>query len=221
MKRNLLLFLLISCFGTAFGQVSEDQDLVQVSGIIMTSDSLRAVPYATVAVEGSSRGTFANFEGFFSIVVAKGEVLKFISLGYQDATYQVPEDVPGTRMTIVQLMTNNSVDLAEVIVFPWPSREHFRLEFLAMDVQDPFLETAQANLAQQRMAAISENMIMDGNENSDFYLRQQAQTYYYAGQAPPMHIFNAFAWRDFINSWKKGKYKKKKDKDEEPRFKDF
>lgn len=220
MKKYYLLLLFCGLIGSLTAQDDSSTDLVQVSGIIMTSDSLRAIPYATIAVENSSRGTFANFEGFFSIVVRKGDILKFISLGYEDASYQVPTDVPGTRMTIVQLMTNNSVDLSEVIVFPWPSREHFRLEFLAMNVEDPFLESAQANLAQQRLAAIGDNMVMDGNENSDFYLRQQAQAFSYQGQVPPMHIFNAFAWKEFIQSWKKGKYKKK-DKEEEPKFKDF
>lgn len=177
----------------------------------MTSDSLRGIPYATVAIKGTSRGSFANFDGFFSLVARKGDVLQFVSLGFKDIEYTIPEDTKGNRLTIVQLMTADVLNLPETIVFPWPSREHFRLEFLAMDVSNAFEETAQANLAQERLNDISEVMVMDGNENSDFFLRQQAKNYYHYGQAPPQHIFNAFAWAEFIKAWQRGDFKKKKD----------
>ena len=49
----------------------------------------------------------------------------------------------------------------------------------------------------------------DGREASNNYLRQTANKYYYAGQAPPQNIFNPFAWSEFIKAWKRGDYKKK------------
>ena len=33
---------------------------------------------------------------------------------------------------------------------------------------------------------------------------------YYAGQIPPMNIFNPFAWAEFVKAWKRGDFKKKK-----------
>ena len=211
MKRLILISALLFSFGIIYAQ-EQDTSIVQVSGIVMTGDSLRGVPYATIAVKNSARGTFANFEGFFSIVVRKGEVLRFLSLGYREVEYVVPEDTKGNRITIVQLMTADTVNLPETIVFPWPSREHFRLEFLAMDVENPFEQTAKENLAQNRLDDIAEVMVMDGGENADYYLRSQSQNFYHYGQQPPMHIFNPFAWAKFIESWKNGDFKKKEDR---------
>jgi hypothetical protein len=50
----------------------------------------------------------------------------------------------------------------------------------------------------------------DGRENADYYLRQQASSYYYIGQTPPMQIFSPIAWKEFFDAWKRGDFKKKK-----------
>ena len=42
----------------------------------------------------------------------------------------------------------------------------------------------------------------DGNENADYYLRQQARKNYYIGQTPPMNIFSPIAWKQFFDTWK-------------------
>lgn len=172
-----------------------------------------SIPYASVAVKGTSRGTYANYNGFFTIVAQRGETLQFSSLGYKLKEYVIPDTIIGNSLTLVQLMTSDAINLPTTVIFPWPSRDHFKIEFLAMDVRNELEERAKENLAKRRMSVLRENMEMDGNENGDYYLRQQAQKYYYAGQTPPMNIFNAFAWAKFIQAWKNGDFKKKK-KDE-------
>ncbi len=207
------IILIIGILAMAFGlhaQKKVNDNVVQVSGIIMTSDSLGGLAYATVAVKGTSRGTYANYEGFFSIVARKGETLVFMSLGFENKEYVIPEDHQGNKLTIVQLMTADAYNLPETVIFPWPSRENLRLEFLALDVTNDLEERAKENLSKRQLAAIGESMVMDGNENNDLYLRQQAQKFYHIGQTPPMQIFNAFAWAEFIKSWKNGDFKKKK-----------
>jgi len=115
----------------------------------------------------------------------------------------------GDRKSIVQLMTQDTFNLPETVVFPWPSREHFRLEFLAMDVTPELQSRAQENLAQEVLEKQRNIVRYDGNESADFYLRQQARENYYIGQQPPMNIFNPIAWKKFFDSWKNGDYKRK------------
>jgi len=213
MRKFILSILLLGAVIAVYAQDKKDNDAVQVSGIVMTSDSLGPVSYATIAVKGTSRGTYANFDGFFSIVVRKGETLQFMAIGYEMKEYTVPEDHVGDRLTLVQLLTDDAYNLPETVIFPWPSREHLKLEFLALDVAEDLEDRAKENLDQRQLAAIGEAMAMDGNENSDMYLRQQARSFYsYGNQTPYMGIFNAFAWAKFIKAWKNGEFKKKKDK---------
>jgi len=128
MKKLILSIALLGFAIAVNAQAKEADDVVQVSGIVMTSDSLGPVSYATIAVKGTSRGTYANYDGFFSIVARKGETLQFSSIGYEMVEYTIPKDHVGNRVTLVQLLTGDAYNLPETVIFPWPSREHLKLE---------------------------------------------------------------------------------------------
>ena len=66
------------------------------------------------------------------------------------------------------------------------------------------------NLAAKTLRKLQESVIADGDENADFYLRQQSKATYYSGQAPPQNIFNPLQWKNFIDAWKRGDFKKKR-----------
>ena len=78
-----------------------------------------------------------------------------------------------------------------------------------MDVTPELQERALANLANESLRRMRNEVPVDGNEQADYYLRQQAREYYYIGQRPPMNIFNPVAWKQFFDAWKKGDFKKK------------
>lgn len=212
-NRIILLFsLLLLIVGQSHGQQNRrDNGLVQFSGLVLdgSTDKLVPVPYTTVSVKDQSRGTYSDLKGFFTIVVRKGDVVNFSAIGYKTVEFEIPEDLEDDRYSIVQLMTQDTVNLPETVVFPWPSRDHFRLEFLAMDVTPELQQIAQQNLAKETLERLRPAVSYDGNENADYYLRQQAREYYYVGQQPPMNIFNAAAWKRFFDSWKEGDFKKK------------
>lgn len=192
-------------------EAQANRELIQFSGLVLdgTTDKLFPIPYVNVLVRGKSRGTYTDLRGFFSIVIEKGDVIEFSAVGYEDVEYTIPAELEDDRYSLVQLMTQDSFNLPETVVFPWPSREHFRLEFLAMDVTPELQDRAAQNLTEEGLRQMREYVPTDGVENSSFYLRQQASEYYYYGQQPPMNIFNPFAWSKFFKSWKDGDYKKK------------
>jgi hypothetical protein len=192
-------------------KAQEQERLVQFSGLVLdgSDESLYPVPYANILVKGKSRGTYSDFKGFFSIVLEKNDTIVFSAIGYKTVEVVIPEEVKDNRYTIVQLMTQDAVNLPETVVFPWPSREHFKLEFLAMDVTPELQERAMRNLANETLERMRSEVITDGNENADYFLRQQAREFYYVGQQPPMNIFNPVAWKKFFDSWKAGDFKKK------------
>ncbi len=175
-----------------------------------TGDELEPIPFITVAVNGTERGVYTDWEGFFSIVVEKGESITFSGVGYKSVNFTIPDTLQDNRYSMVQLMTTDTINLPETVVFPWPSKEHFKLEFLAMTVNEDLVSNAEKNLNKDALATIAKATPMDGNENGDYYLRQQASSYYHKGQLAPMRIFDPLAWRDFIKAWKNGDFKKKK-----------
>lgn len=204
----LPVFLLMSQWATA--QVKSDK-LVQFSGIVLdgTTSELLPVPYVNIAVKEKNRGTYSDFNGFFSIVVEKGDLIEFTAVGYSPVRFTIPDTLEDNRYSMVQLMTQDTINLPETVVFPWPSRDHFKLEFLAMDVTSEMQQRAMKNLANETLERMRSEVALDGNEQADYYLRQQARSYYHIGQTPPMNIFNPLAWKQFFDAWKSGKFKKK------------
>ncbi len=184
---------------------------LQLSGLVLdgTEDRLLPVGYANIYVMGKGRGTYSDYNGFFSLVVERGDSLEFSAIGYKTVYFVVPDSMSDDRYSMVQLMTEDTVNLPTAVVFPWPSKEHFKLEFLAMDVSAEMQERAMRNLANERLRDMQVGVQMDANENADYYLRQQANRNYYIGQTPPMNIFNPLAWKEFFDAWKRGDFKKK------------
>jgi hypothetical protein len=222
-KRNRLNFLfqrwvlLVAFMGisTVVGHAQTKMDsvhVVQISGKVVTEENnqLVNVPYAVVAVSGTRRGTFTDTDGFFSIVVRNGETLVFSVLGFKEAHYTVPDTLTRDRYTLFQILTTDTILLPEAVIYPWPDPDNFNQEFLAMDVHDDLEDIAAENLSEKAMMMLRENLPSDGPENTAFYLKQKASSYYAVGQIKPVNILNAFAWQQFIQAWKRGDFKKKK-----------
>jgi len=198
-------------FGTLAAQSGRDSLLVQFSGMVLdgTTSELLPVPYTNIVVKGKNRGTYSDFSGFFSIVVEKGDVILFTAVGYKSVEYVISKDLKDNRYSLVQLMTQDAINLPETVVFPWPSKEHFKLEFLAMDVTSEMQQRAMQNLAKESLEKMRSTVSSDGREHANYYLREQSRSYYYIGQQPPMNIFNPIAWKQFFDAWKNGDFKKK------------
>ena len=216
--RNVLLVVLTTmCLANRL-QAQQDnpeyEKVVQISGKVVTEENNRLIflPYAVVAVKGTNRGTLKDISGFFSIVVRSGETLAFSVLGYKDAFYTVPDTLTRDRYTIFQILTKDTILLPEAVIYPWPDPDFFNQEFLAMDVHDDLEDIAAENLSEKSMEQLRQYLPSDGIENTSIYLRQKSQNYYAEGQYKPQNIFNAFAWKQFIEAWKRGDFKKKDNK---------
>lgn len=211
MKKNLLL-LIIGCF-VIISLQAQDTDakdsVVQLYGVVMTADSLEALPAVSVVVKGQNRGTITNNQGVFSIVVLKGDVIEFTSVGFRPKTVKIPSNIEGRQYSIIQLMVTDTIYLAATIIKARPSREQFERDFLNTKIPDDNLELARKNNNEDTRRLLIATLPRDGREAASNYLTKQAASNYYKGQIPPQNIFNPLAWAEFIQAWKRGDFKKK------------
>lgn len=204
----LLLFLFFPFLLKA--QLSQFKDsIIQISGITMTADSLRAIPAVSVLVRGQNRGTISNSQGVFSIVAFKGDTLTFSAVGFKRKDYKIPANLAGNNYSMIQLLVIDTTYLPVTIIRPYPSREEFDKAFVSADVPDDEYELARKNTEEARMRALSRYTPPDAREATNSYLNRQAQSLYYAGQQPPQGIMNPLAWAKFIQAWKRGDFKNK------------
>lgn len=211
--KKILHYILFTSFlfpAAAKAQFEGFRDsVVQLYGVVMTADSLQALPSVSVVVKGQNRGTVTNNQGVFSIVVLKGDVIEFTSVGFKPKAVTVPKNLDGNQFSVIQLMVNDTVYLAATIIKPRPTREQFERDFVNTQFPDDEIEIARKNTSEDTRRALVATLPRDGKEAANAYLTKQAAKNYYNGQIPPQNIFNPFAWADFIKAWKRGDFKKK------------
>lgn len=213
----LLLFTLLFSFFAANCQTdtvalkkdSVSEIYVQISGIVVAGSKLEPVPFVTVLEKSSYRGTSSDYYGFFSFVAMPGDTIVFSSIGYKKSTYVIPDTLRNGRYSLIHSIEEDTVKLAQLDVYPWPSREQFRDAFLNTDIPNDDLTRAQNNLDPKTLALKQEAYPAGGSLNFKWQMQDVHSRLYYAGQAPPNNLLNPIAWSQFIQAWKNGDFKKK------------
>ncbi|MDA3614936.1 carboxypeptidase-like regulatory domain-containing protein [Polluticaenibacter yanchengensis] len=206
------VFFTTSTFAQEQKKTVAKDSVVQLYGLVMTSDSLVGLEGVSISVIGKSRGTLTNAQGVFSIAVLKGDDIEFSYVGYESKKVNIPIDLEGVDYSIVQLLTSDSNYLPNTIIRPRPTKEQFERDFVNMEFPNDMYENARQNLDANKRMALMRSLPSDGKEAVNYSLKQSANKATYAGQVPPMQILNPMAWQQFIQSWKRGDFKKKKTK---------
>lgn len=211
MRKLFIVFLLLQLGLTVNAQKEKKEDslrLVQFSGVIVSSDSLRPLPFVNVYDHISRRGTTSDYFGYFSFVAEKGDTVMFSSVGYKRSSFVIPDTLTSDRYSMIHLMQEDTIQLATKNVYPWPSREQFAEAFVNTDIPSDALYRAQQNLSNEQLALIAERMPVSGSTTYKWDQQQRQTQLYYNGQAPPINFLNPIAWARFVDAWRKGKFKK-------------
>jgi signal peptidase I len=213
MKKILLLVLSSACLFSfrAKAQFETVKDsVVQLYGIVMTADSLKGIEAVSVMVKGQNRGTVTNRQGVFSIVVLKGDVVEFSHISYKPKSIIIPRDIEGNQYNMVQLMVEDTVYLPATIIRARPTPQQFARDFVSTKVPDDDIEIARQNNTEAKRKALMQSTPGDAGEATSMQFRNIANKATYAGQVPPMKIFDVAAWAEFIKAWKRGDFKNNK-----------
>jgi hypothetical protein len=207
LKILLLGLLYILCFTTAWSQRSFE-NIIQINGVTMTADSLRAVPYVTVLVRNQNRGVESGPLGVFSIVCYKGDTLEFSCLGFRPKSFVIPVNLKGQYFSLIQLMVQDTFYLPETIIKPLPQKGQFDYAFTHWRIPDDQYEMARKNTDALMLRALAVTVPRDGRESQAIYQSQQWHEAVYYGQMKPMNILNPLAWAEFYEAWKRGDYRR-------------
>lgn len=187
-------------------------DLIQFSGVVIEGDSLRPVPYASIIVRKSNRGTVSDYFGYFSFVAQKMDTIEFSAIGYQDAVFIIPDTLSTNKYSLIQVLRMDTINLRITEVYPWPSKEQFKASFLKLNLPEDDMARADRNTARADLKERMTGMAMDASLNYKYSMQQYQSKLYYAGQLPPNNLLNPIAWAKFIQAWKNGDFSNKKKK---------
>jgi hypothetical protein len=209
MKHVLLLLLVIAQVLQLSAQGTQ-RKLVQFSGVVVSNDSLQPIPFTSILVKNTQRGTISDYYGFFSFVAQENDTVEFSSLSYQKATFIIPPNLEENRYSLIQVLRKDTITLKTAEIYPWPTREQFKEAFLNLEIPDDDLERARKNLQREAMRDQAINYQMDGSMNFKNNMQNYQSRLYYAGQLPPNRLLDPIAWSKFVKAWKNGDFKNKK-----------
>ena len=183
--------------------------LVQFSGVIVRSPDLLPVPFTSIAIKGTNRGTISDYNGFFSFVAKANDIIEFSSVGFKKNKFKIPDTLTTTKYSWIQVMTEDTLLLKTTVIYPWPTYEQFKQVFAKIKIPDDDMERARKNLELQAMKEKWKNMPSSSMANYRSYIQDQTNRLYYAGQTPPNNLLNPLAWARFIDAWQNGDFKRK------------
>ena len=191
------LFLLAGVSNNAFGQ---EKKVLQLSGIILGTDSTSGLPGVHVYVPIRQDGTTSNYLGFFSLPVLVGDSVVFSAVGYKKHHYIVP-DFDHQVTVVVELVTDTTY-LKNVIIMPFPTEEIFKEAILALNL--PPEETIDDKyLNEELLALMMRSTPIDAATNYKYYMDEVIYQQQYRYGPRPNPFLNPFNWAKFIKSLKK------------------
>ena len=219
MKYLYALLIVLVALPTLFAQKKKKQNPVQISGIVITNDSIpQYMPYVNAVVLGGNRGTTTNSEGFFSFAALPGDTIRFSSIGFRNELLVVPDSLSQREYLSRVVMRRDTTMLEEVTLYPWPTPDRFKDAFLATRVPTTEEDIAMKNLAIQELKARAAQMGYSAEEiqdfviaanNADIYNYGKYQGYANGGTAILGSLTNPFAWAEFFQALKRGDFSSK------------
>jgi hypothetical protein len=193
------LTLLLVCLSVWLSAAAQTKHIVQVSGVVVATDSLIPVPYATVFRSHDNRGTFSDHTGYFTLPVFVGDTLNFIFLGLKRSYYVIPNDTVSKHISIVQWMESEQVMLPTVNVLPYPTPGRLRAEIMALDFP------GDSYFRFDRSAASVSNYDGLRDLSADAYAEASATMIarYSGGFRSGGNLLDAAAWSRFVTALKR------------------
>lgn len=189
--------------------VNAQRDLIQFSGVVVTGDSLESVPFVSIMVKDSYRGTVSDVYGYFSFVAMEGDTLQFAAVGFKRGQFVVPMELPENKYSMIHQLYPDTILLGTANVYPWPTKEQFNDAFLNMQLAEDDYLRAMRNLSPAQMIQQMEDMPPDPTGAYQSLAMLDQTKIYNQGMMPTINLMNPIAWAQFIQAWKAGAYKKK------------
>lgn len=209
--RNTLFLIGSFFFTAAYSQDGENNGLIQFSGVVITGDSLKPIPFAGIKIEGTRYGMMADYNGFFSFVARPGNTIIFSAVGYKPSRFYISDTLTAYKYSWIQMLQNDTILLKETIIYEWSNVTQLEQAIVQYRVPEGDYERAMKNLDLQTMKELGEEMAMDGMMNYRNQMQGYVNRAYYAGQGIPITVLNPFAWAKFFQAWKNGDFKRKDD----------
>ena len=193
MSKLLLPFALIL---TLYAQ---DPKVYQLSGMILNASTGEPIPYVSIRINHSRRGTIANAEGFYSVPVIRGDTLYFSALGYKKARFLVSPyldaytgDTTEGFIYAVHYLTEDTLELPTVRISAIRTPEELKIALLNIPLETQS-QVARDNVSPEIIAYFLANLPPDPQERIKIAEQRYKDLYYQRTLRPTYPILDPIA----------------------------
>jgi hypothetical protein len=193
MSKLLLPFALIL---TLYAQ---DPKVYQLSGMILNASTGEPIPYVSIRINHSRRGTIANAEGFYSVPVIRGDTLYFSALGYKKARFLVSPyldaytgDTTEGFIYAVHYLIDDTLELPTVRISAIRTPEELKTALLNIPLETQS-QVARDNVSPEIIAYFLANLPPDPQERIKIAEQRYKDLYYQRTLRPTYPILDPIA----------------------------
>lgn len=207
--KNLIKIVGFLCVGLAFflsNKVSAQSKnrVIQLSGVVLSNDSINPLPGAHIYVPAAGRGTSSNTTGFFSLPLLTGDSVVFSMVGYKRRHFVIPYDAV-EYTTLVVVMSEDTTLLPQVDFVLYPTEYAFKEALVAMNLPMQTSAIDPRLMNNELMALMIRTTPMDASANYKYYMSQMPQDIQNRFMPITNPFLNVFNWAKFFKTLKQTK----------------
>jgi hypothetical protein len=191
----ILSILIFFAANDAIGQAVWPK-VVQVTGVVLVSDSLFPASYVSIYRSRDKRGTYSNKDGYFTMPVIAGDTLLFTCAGLEDSYFIIPKDTPEDKLSMVQIMNVSPFTLPTAYILPYPNKNRLRAEVLSLDLPGDFY----VSWKRESSSMSNYDGSVDFSKESYNSASLQMQRRYSGGLYTGGNLLDADSWKKFIKT---------------------
>ncbi|WP_027137591.1 SusC/RagA family TonB-linked outer membrane protein [Gaetbulibacter saemankumensis] len=192
MKTRLTFFLIFLISAHVFAQD------ITVSGTIVDAGDNIPIPGVNVIVSETTRGVSSDFDGNYSILVSKGEVLEFSALGYKTVKIEVQD-----QTTINVSLEEDVATLEEVVLVGYGTQRKADLTGSIVTIKPEQIEkTPAANPMQSLQGKVAGVQVVSSGSPGDSPTVRLRGLGSYGANTTPLFVVDGMFYNniDFLDS---------------------
>ena len=156
------------------------QNLVQVSGVLKDIEN-QVIPFARVTIPNTNKGTVANGQGFFSIVVKEGESIQGECIGFKPKNIVIPFSSVKNNKYYTDIQLNDDTVMLQKVIIRGFTEKDLKEMFINTQVPDDLQSIALNNMTPEELAKNNGVSTASGSGSHMQNVNKQVQQNYYAG----------------------------------------
>jgi len=181
------------------GLIWAQESIYQLSGMVLSATTGEPIPFVSVRVGRTRRGTVANADGFYSLPVVRGDTLYFSALGYKRGRFILNEyldayqgDTTAGYLYAVHYLVEDTIELPTVRISAIRTPEELKTALLNVPLETQ-TQAARDNVSPEILAYFLQNLPADPQERLKVAEQRYRDLYYNRTLRPVYPILDPIA----------------------------